>query len=81
MPSDQLKILAEPQVMAPRMVLSLSGWMDGGEVSTGSVQFLVQEFGAEKVAEIEPEDFYIYNFPGSMEISSLFARTWRLRGE
>jgi len=72
MPSEQLKILTEPQVTAPRMVLSLSGWMDGGEVSTGTVQFLVQEFGAEKVAEIEPEDFYIYNFPGSMEISSLF---------
>ncbi|MBN2582836.1 MAG: PAC2 family protein [Planctomycetes bacterium] len=54
------------------MVLSLTGWMDGGEVSTGAVDYLIEKLHGEAFAEIEPEDFYIFNFPGSMEISALF---------
>lgn len=54
------------------MILGLSGWMDGGDVSTGTVEYLAQKFDAELLGEINPSDFYIYNFPGSMEISSLF---------
>jgi predicted ATP-grasp superfamily ATP-dependent carboligase len=54
------------------MVLAFSGWMDGGDVSTGTVEWLVKTLGARPAAEIGPEGFYIYNFPGSMEISALF---------
>jgi proteasome assembly chaperone (PAC2) family protein len=54
------------------MILAFSGWMDGGDVSTGTVDWLVAALNAQKVGEILPDDFYIYNFPGSMEISSLF---------
>jgi len=46
--------------------------MDGGDVSTGTVQRLVDLLQARKFALIDPEPFYIYNFPGSMEIASLF---------
>lgn len=54
------------------MILSFSGWMDGGEVSTGTVEYLAEELEAVTLAEIRPNDFYIYNFPGSMEFSALF---------
>ncbi len=54
------------------MVLAFSGWMDGGDVSTGSVDWLIDQTDAEPFAEIDPEDFYIFNFPGSMELSALF---------
>jgi proteasome assembly chaperone (PAC2) family protein len=54
------------------LVLAFSGWMDGGDVSTGTVNRLVDLLGAEPFAEIDPEPFYIYNFPGSMEIAALF---------
>jgi proteasome assembly chaperone (PAC2) family protein len=46
--------------------------MDGGNVSTGTVKCLINRLGAEEFAEIEPEGFYIYSFPGSMEITALF---------
>lgn len=72
MSSDPLKILAHPNLNGGRMVLAFTGWMDGGDVSTGSVDWLVNSLAAEKVAEIDPDPFYIYNFPGSMELSSLF---------
>ncbi len=54
------------------MLLAFTGWMDGGDVSTGTVRGLIDEFGAHPVAEIESEGFYIYSFPGSMELTALF---------
>jgi len=61
-----------PSLRHARMVLGFSGWMDGGDVSTGTVSFLAQELGARRLAEIDPERFYLYNFPGSMELTALF---------
>jgi len=54
------------------MVLALSGWMDGGDTSTGTVDYLVNKLGADEFAEIDSGEFYVYNLPGSMEISALF---------
>jgi proteasome assembly chaperone (PAC2) family protein len=54
------------------MILAFSGWMDGGDVSTGTVKWLVDALDAAQVADIDPEGFYIYNFPGPMEVSTLF---------
>jgi proteasome assembly chaperone (PAC2) family protein len=54
------------------MLLAFSGWMDGGEVSTGTVTNLLRLLQATKIAAIDPDPFYIYNFPGSMEVSALF---------
>lgn len=65
-------INAPPTLENATLVLALSGWMDGGDVSTGTVRRLVDLLGAQPVAEIDPEPFYLYNFPGSMEVTSLF---------
>jgi proteasome assembly chaperone (PAC2) family protein len=54
------------------LVLAFGGWMDGGDVSTGTVRRLAELLGARPVAEIDPEPFYILNFPGSMEVAALF---------
>jgi len=72
MSSNKLNIYRKPRVDKPRIVLGFSGWMNGGDVSTGTIKYLVEKFGAKEFAYIEPEGFYIYNFPGPMEISALF---------
>jgi proteasome assembly chaperone (PAC2) family protein len=54
------------------MLLGFSGWMNGGEVSTGTVKCFIDKLNAQKFAEIEPTGFYINSFPGSMEITALF---------
>ena len=69
---DLLQIRRCPALDHGTLVLAFTGWMDGGDVSTGTVNRLVHLLGAKSVAEIDPEPFYIYNFPGSMEIASLF---------
>jgi len=72
MDSKSLRIDEWPQTRNARMLLGFSGWMDGGEVSTGTIDYLVDALGAVPFGEILPEEFYIYNFPGSMELASLF---------
>src|SRR5207244_11130937 len=72
-PLDQLLRVRDcPALQRATLVLAFTGWMDGGDVSTGTVQRLVDLLAARPFAEIDPEPFYIYNFPGSMETAALF---------
>ena len=72
MKSGSLRIDELPDLEDARMLMGFSGWMDGGEVSTGTIDYLVRTLDALPFGEILPDEFYIYNFPGSMEIASLF---------
>lgn len=69
----QLKLKPKlPELKNATLLLALSGWMDGGDVSTGSVRAIMGRRDVRQVARIEPDDFYLYNFPGSMEVATLF---------
>jgi proteasome assembly chaperone (PAC2) family protein len=70
--NDMLRLRRQPELKDATLVLAFSGWMDGGDVSTGTVERLVDLLEAKPFAEIDSEPFYIYNFPGSMEITALF---------
>jgi proteasome assembly chaperone (PAC2) family protein len=70
--NDLLRLDDAPKLTDATLVLALTGWMDGGDVSTGTVRRLVDLLEARPVAEIDPEPFYLYNFPGSMEVAALF---------
>jgi proteasome assembly chaperone (PAC2) family protein len=69
---DLLRFHRRPTLHEATLVLAFDGWMDGGSVSTGTVQRLVDLLEAPPVAEIEPDYFYLYNFPGPMELAALF---------
>ncbi len=68
----RLNVLAHPRLHHVRMVLGFDGWMDGGEVSTGTVETLIRKLDVRPLATIDPDDLYIESFPGSMEISAMF---------
>lgn len=70
--SPYLHLLDPTPYQDATLVLAFSGWMDGGDVSTGTVQQLVDLLAAEPIGHIDPEPFYIYNFPGTMEMTALF---------
>ncbi|MHC4365682.1 MAG: PAC2 family protein [Planctomycetota bacterium] len=72
MTTSKLQVLNKPALTNPCLLLGLSGWMDSGQVSTGTINCLIERLNAKKFAQIEPEGFYIYSFPGSMELTSLF---------
>jgi proteasome assembly chaperone (PAC2) family protein len=71
-PSDLLRISDCPALDRATLVLAFTGWMDGGDVSTGTVRRLVDLLHARRIADIDPEPFFLYNFPGSMELAALF---------
>jgi len=64
---ENLIIYKKPSFKTPRMVLGFSGWMNGGNVSTGSVEYLRNKLKAKKFAEIDSKIFYIFNLPGTMQ--------------
>jgi proteasome assembly chaperone (PAC2) family protein len=70
--SSALRIRECPTLDKATLVLAFTGWMDGGDVSTGTVRRLVDLLEAPAFAEIDPEPFYLYSFPGSMELTALF---------
>jgi len=67
-----LKLNHRPDLQGGTLVLAFTGWMDGGDVSTGTVRRLVDLLGAQAFAEIDAEPFHIYQLPGSMELNALF---------
>lgn len=72
MSSKKLRVESHPDLKDSTLILGFSGWMDGGEVSTGTVNYLIDSFDVQECGSIEPQGFYIYSFPGDMEISELF---------
>jgi proteasome assembly chaperone (PAC2) family protein len=79
MAREKLRIFGGVNFRAPRLVMGLSGWMDGGEVSTGAIKVLADKLYGRRFAEIEHEGFYIYNFPGAMEVTALFRPHCRIK--
>jgi proteasome assembly chaperone (PAC2) family protein len=71
-PTELLHIRHAPALEGGTLVLAFTGWMDGGNVSSGTVERLVNLLEARPIADIDPEPFYIYNFPGPMEVTALF---------
>ncbi len=50
------------------MVCGISGWVDGGEAATGSIQYLVRKLGAKRFAEIPINRFHIFQMPGQLSL-------------
>jgi hypothetical protein len=73
--ADLLRIHDCPRLDHATLMLAFTGWMDGGDVSTGTVRRLIDLLDAPAVGEIDPDPFYLFNFPGPMEVAALFRPT------
>ena len=47
-----------PQLRDPWMVAAFEGWNDAGDAASGTVDHLIEEWDAELLIELDPEDFY-----------------------
>ncbi len=74
MAESELILSSPPKLENATLLLALTGWMDGGSVSTGTVKNLMGmgRRSSRLIGRIKPDDFYIHNFPGDMETSALF---------
>jgi proteasome assembly chaperone (PAC2) family protein len=71
-PAPYLTYSAHPRLTDGTLLLALGGWMDGGLVSTGTVQRLMDNRPTLEVARVDSDPFYIYNFPGPMDVAAVF---------
>jgi len=76
---EVLIIYERPMLETTRMVLGFSGWMNGGSVSTGTIEYLKNNLKAKKFAEIDPKNFHIFNLPGTMEQVAQFRPYCRIQ--
>ncbi len=72
METGKIHYTRTPELEEPKLLLGFFGWMDGGEVSSGTLRCLIEKTHAEKFAELSSDGYYIQNLPGSMEFASLF---------
>ena len=72
MRTPELRVTSYVSLPGSTLLLALTGWMDGGLVSTGTVTRLMENRPVVKVASINPDPFYIFNYPGTMEIAAMF---------
>ena len=63
-----LIITEKPKLRHPYMVCGISGWVDGGEAATGSIQYLVKKLEAKRFAEIPIDRFHIFQAPGQLSL-------------
>ena len=50
-----------PELRDPVMVCAFKGWNDAGEAATAALGFLVEAFGADEFASIDPEEFFDFS--------------------
>jgi hypothetical protein len=55
-----LEDLDSQHLRRPFAIVGFGGWIDAGFAATGAVRFLVEHFGAQRIAEIDPEPFYAF---------------------
>ena len=47
-----------PPVHEPVIIAAFAGWNDAGDAATGAIRYLAEHFDADRIAELDPEDFF-----------------------
>jgi len=57
---------------SPYIICGLNGWVNGGNVSVGGIEYLIRQFKAKKFAEIPTPHFHVYQIPGVPNLRPVF---------
>jgi proteasome assembly chaperone (PAC2) family protein len=60
MSMDHVQFDADPAANLTTLVMAFGGWIDAGQAATGALRHLVRDLGAERVAGIDPEEFFVF---------------------
>lgn len=55
--AESLRLLDEPDLRAPYLLIAFEGWNDAGEAATSAVRFVGGALGSAPLAEIDPEEY------------------------
>ena len=57
---NAVQFLSQPKLTDPLFVAAFEGWNDGGAAASNAVRRMIDMFKAEKVAALDPEEFYVF---------------------
>ncbi len=57
---DHVVFDREPPANLSTMVMAFGGWVDAGRAATGAVRHLIRDLGAERVALMDAEEFFVF---------------------
>jgi predicted ATP-grasp superfamily ATP-dependent carboligase len=62
---DRLQLWEKPSAEKNYMIAGWQQWADAGSISSGLPEYLIDITGARKIGEIESDDFYLFQVPGT----------------
>jgi proteasome assembly chaperone (PAC2) family protein len=65
---DALDLWKKPKAKEMYMLAGWRQWADGGSVSSGLPEYLVQLMAAEPIGKIRPDGFYLFQVPGTHDL-------------
>jgi len=57
---DHINSYASPELRNPALIAAFGGWNDASEGATFAARVLIQQWRARKLAEIDPEEFFVF---------------------
>jgi proteasome assembly chaperone (PAC2) family protein len=69
---DIVKYESQPSLRKPYIICGLNGSFNGGDVSVGGVNYLIDVFEGEKFAEMPASRYHIYQLPGIDSLRPMF---------
>lgn len=66
--ADDLRIWEKPDADEIYMIAGWRQWADAGSASSGLPEYLIQQTGARKIGEIQPDGFYLFQIPGTHDL-------------
>jgi proteasome assembly chaperone (PAC2) family protein len=57
---DYISTYASPELRNPVLIAAFAGWNDASEAATFAARVLIQQWQARKLAEIDPEEFFVF---------------------
>jgi len=57
---DHVEFDREPPRNLTTLVIAFGGWIDAGRAATGALRHLARDLGAERLARINPEEFFVF---------------------
>jgi predicted ATP-grasp superfamily ATP-dependent carboligase len=62
---DFIELWQKPAAEEKYMIAGWHQWADAGAISSGLPEYLIKHLGAQKIGEIKPEGFYLFQIPGT----------------
>lgn len=66
--ADALALWEKPEVEEVYMLIGWRQWADGGSISSGLPNYLIQKTGARQIGEIRSDGFYLFQIPGTHDL-------------